>query len=635
MKRLQYIVSILFLTVVFASFGQTFSEESLRARLDTMAKSHPGLNNEVQLNVSSLPLAELVNSIAFENNLNISVDPNINQLISYNFYDAQVKDVLVFLYLNFQVEYEFVGSIISIEIRAKKEKPVVVEPPKPIDVAYNSANKFLSLNLKNDTLWKVTEEITRQSGINFVVDPEVRDQAVNAYLLNRPNEQVLDMFAKSNNLTLTQDEDYFRLSKGDPNQKQANNSNSSNRGGTYKSNSKNGDFVLTTNDVGTIDVFARNVDLGELVQAAAEETGVHYVLYSNLQGKVNLDIQDVRFDELIATVFEGSPYSMKTQDNIYVMGESNTGTLRKTQLIRLENRTIESVQTALPADLIKGVEVKEFEELNGLIVTGTQDQISVLADFISQIDVVVPMVQIDVMLLTTEKSSTVSTGITAGISDTPTETSGTIFPAPNLTLGSESINNILNAISGFGLVNLGQVTENFYMTLDAMESNNMLDIQSTPKISTLNGHEATISIGRTTYYEQVQVNVQTSVTQQGVVQSRQWQSIDANLSVSIKPFVSADEHVTLTITVEQDDFDGFIAEGAPPNIATQTFESMVRVKNGEMILLGGLEDKRKNDSGSGVPLLSRIPGLKWLFSGRTKSREKSKLHVLIRPVVTY
>ncbi|XOV67599.1 MAG: type II secretion system protein GspD [Fluviicola sp.] len=634
MKRLHHIITMISVLATFGLSAQSFSEESLRAQLDTMAKSHPGLNNEVQLNVSSLPLAELVNSIAFENNLNISVDPNISQLISYNFYDAQVKDVLVFLYLNFEVEYEFVGSIISIEIRKEKEKPVVVIPPKPIDVKYNNANKFLSLNLKNDTLWKVTEAITQQSGINFVVDPEVREQPVNAYLLNRPNEQVLDMFAKSNNLELIQEEGYFRLAKNtQPAGKQSNGNQG--RGSSYQPNSKNGDFILTKNDVGTIDVFARDVDLAALVQAAADETGVHYVLYSNLQGKVNMDIQDVRFDELIKTVFEGSPYSMKMQEDIYVLGESNTGTLRTTKLIRLENRTIESVQTAIPADLTKGVEVKEFEELNGLIVTGTKDQISILADFVSQIDVVVPMVQIDVMLLTTEKSSTVSTGISAGISSTPTETSGTVFPAPNVTLGSESINNILNAISGFGLVNLGQVTENFYVTLDAMESNNMLDIQSTPKISTLNGHEATISIGRTTYYEQVQVNVQTSVTQQGVVQSRQWQSIDANLSVSIKPFVSADEYVTLTITVEQDDFDGFIAEGAPPNIATQTFESMVRVKNGEMILLGGLEDKRRNDTGTGVPILSRIPGLKWLFSSRSKSKEKSKLHVLIRPIVTY
>jgi len=156
MKRFKYILPILFLFGAFSLSAQKFSEETLRTRLDTLAKNHPGLNNKVQLNVSSLPLSELVNSIAFENNLNISIDPNINQLISYNFFDAQVKDVLVFLYLNFEVEYDFVGSIISVEKRLKKAEPIVVETPNAIDVKYNKSNKFLSLNLRTDTLWQVT-----------------------------------------------------------------------------------------------------------------------------------------------------------------------------------------------------------------------------------------------------------------------------------------------------------------------------------------------------------------------------------------------------------------------------------------------------------------------------------------------
>lgn len=633
MRKMKNIVLIVFVVLSFGTMAQQFTEETLRTRLDTMAVKHPGLDNKVQLNVSNLPLAEFVNSLAYENSLNISVQPSLNDLISYNFYDAQVKDVLVFLYLNFDVEYRFIGSIIAIEKREEPETPVITAQPKEVDVKYNNANKFLSLNLRNDTLWQVTEAITKASGMNFVIDPELRDKQVNAYLLNRPHEQVLEMFAKSNGLQLVQEEDYFRFSKGTP-EAQARN-NPKERGSNYESLSKSGDFILKKNDVGTIDVFARNVDLGALVQAAAEETGVHYVVYSALQGKVNLDLKDVRFDELMRKVFKSTPYSMKYEEDIYVIGESKEESLRATELIRLENRTIESVQTALPKELINGLEVNEFQELNGLIVTGTPDEISALKAFISTIDVVVPMVQIDVMLLYSQRGATVSTGISAGISETPVETSGTVFPGVDVTLGSQSINNILNAISGFGVVNLGQVTENFYVSLSALESNNVIEIESTPKISTLNGHEANISIGETTYYQETQVNVQTSVTNSGVVQSRQWKPIDANLAVTIKPFVSADEHVTLTISVEQDDFSGQSDPTAPPNITTQTFESMVRVKNGELILLGGLEKKQKNDSGSGVPFLSRIPGLKWLFSSRTKAREKSKLHILIRPTVTY
>ena len=632
MKRLHYILLVCIALMTHVVAAQTYSEESLRTELDTMAISHPGLNNEVQLNVSSLPLSELVNSIAFENNLNISVDPKIDQLISYNFYDAQVKDVLVFLYLNFELEYEFVGSIIAIEKRVPPIEPEVIVPPKELDISYNNANKFLSLNLRNDTLWQVTEKITQLSGINFVVDPSVRMQAVNAYLLNRPSEMVLEMFAKSNDLDLIPEADYFRLTKSaapkeknDPRQLQNN-----------TANQQSDDFILNKNEIGTIDVFARNVDLARVIQAAADETGVHYVLYTNLQGKVNLDVQDVRFDQLVKTVFNGTPYEMQLQDGIYVMGESQSGTLRRTELIRLENRTIESVQTALPADLTEGVEVKEFPELNGLIVTGTRDQIRMLADFISQIDVVVPMVQIDVMLIRSSRSSSVDTGIKAGVRDKPVETSGTVFPGLDMTLGSQSINNVLNSISGFGVVNLGQVTENFYITLSAMENNGMLDVESTPKISTLNGHEAKISIGETIYYRQEVVNVQTNQINPNLIQSRTWEELEANLSVTIKPFVSADEHVTLTVAVENNDFGEQISLEVPPEISTQNFESMVRVKNGEMILLGGLERKSKSQNGSeGAPWLSRIPVLKWFFTNTSKSKEKSKLHILIRPTVTY
>ena len=633
MRRIQIILLFLMLAFFQNAEAQKYTETTLRKVLDSLSEKHPGLNNELQLNVSSLQLSELINSLALENNLNISIDPTIKELISYNFFDAQVKDVLVYLYLKFELEYEFIGSIISVNKRLKS-KPKV-KPKRKIDIKYNSANKFLSLNLKNDTLWKVAEELTKITGRNFVIDPKVRNRKVNAYFLNRPIEQVLDMFAKSNELELTQDNNFFLIANSDPSKKKNEDKEEKEKLPNYQSKIKSGDFRIKKNSVGTLDIFANQVELADVIQAAADETGVHYLLHSDIKGKANLDVVDLRFDELVEMLFNGTSYSIKENDGIFVLGENKIEGLQTTELIRLENRTIESVKNAIPSELTTGVEVKEFEELNALILTGSNRKIDVLKEFISSIDLVVPMVEIDVMLLFSERGSLVSTGINAGLKDSPTTTNGTIFPGLNMELGSNTINNILNAISGFGLVNLGQVTENFYVSLNALESNNVITIESTPKISTLNGHQASISIGETTYYQETQVNVQTSVTNQGVLQSKRWKSIDANLTVTIKPFVSADEHVTLTISVEQDDFNGQGDPTAPPNLSTQTFESMVRVKNGEVILLGGLEKKRKSDSGSGVPLLSRIPIIKWFFSSRKKDKSKSKLHILIRPVVTY
>jgi type IV pilus assembly protein PilQ len=628
--KIRLYITYLVLLMTSVAYGQNYNEQQVRSILDSLGQKHKGYNNAVQLNVTGLALSELINSMALENNLNLSVDPGLSQLISYNFFDAQVKDVLVFVYQNFDVEYRFIGSILSVQKRAKDQPKQPVFAPKTPEMAYNASNTFLSYDLKADTLWRVAEQITKLTGKNFVVSPDVRNKQINGFVQNRPLEQSLEMLAKANLITIKKEDDYFYVGPADPEM-----SAPVGKGNSSKAPLKTDNFSIILNPEGNLDVSASNADLASVIISAAAEKGIHYVFYTIPEGKTSLELKNVTIDQLLQHLLSNTKYSFSKDKELYLIGEQKQEGVRQSTLIRLENRTIESVKTALPKELTAELEISEFVELNGLIVTGTDRRIEELRRFIGQIDVVVPMVQIDVMLLYSKTGSSTKTGIKAGLKNTPTQTQGDVFPGLDMQLGSQTINDLLNAISGFGIVNLGQVTENFYVSLQALESNNIISIESTPKVSTLNGHEASISIGETTYYQETQVNVQTSVTNQGVLQSRMWKSIDANLSVKIKPFVSADEHVTLTIKVEQDDFSGKIDPSSPPNISTQNFESLVRVKNGEVILLGGLEKKKKNDSGSGVPLLSRIPILKWFFSSRVKEREKSKLHILIRPTVTY
>ena len=68
---------------------------------------------------------------------------------------------------------------------------------------------------------------------------------------------------------------------------------------------------------------------------------------------------------------------------------------------------------------------------------------------------------------------------------------------------------------------------------------------------------------------------------------------------------------------------------------TGIFESLIRVKDQEMILLGGLEEKNVRDTRSGLPLLSRIPLLRWIFSSRQKTNSNSKLNIFIKPTIIY
>jgi type IV pilus assembly protein PilQ len=99
--------------------------------------------------------------------------------------------------------------------------------------------------------------------------------------------------------------------------------------------------------------------------------------------------------------------------------------------------------------------------------------------------------------------------------------------------------------------------------------------------------------------------------------------------------VSGDDNITLDIEAEFSDFIPPEIEDAPPGNASRKFVSQIRILNRETILLGGMEEVSDEKLHSGVPILSRIPVLKWLFSSNTTSKTDSKLLVMIQPEIVY
>ncbi|MEX1193172.1 MAG: type II and III secretion system protein [Brumimicrobium sp.] len=622
----------------FSTIAQlTYTSEQLSDKLDSMSNNQSGLNNEVQLNVSNIEMVDLLNSIGLENNLNLSVDPNLVQLVTYNFYDVPVKDVFTFLYRNYDIQIEFVGSIISFKNKPKVQKT----PPKYIrkepDVKYNPENEFLSVDLSNDTLQFVVHEITELSGKNIVIDNKIKNNPVSGYFVNRPIDEVLEMVASANGLVFEDKNNTFYLNEEE-------NLNANNRGGNNsRRNTRNNNqslldkenFQLTNNNDGTLSIDADEVPIRDIMMLAAKELQEHYFLYDIPEGNITLSSSSISFEKLLHKLLNGTPYSFEKEDRVFIIGEQNSESLRQTELIKLEYRTVENIMELIPKELVNGLEIFEFLELNGLVVSGSSRRIKELKNFLYAIDQVVAMVQIDIIILYSQKGSDLATGIKAALDAENQETSGEVFPEYDMNFNSTSLNAIIDALNGFGNLNLGKVTSDFFVSLQALESNNVVETESTPKISTLNGHQASISIGEQRYYQEERVQVSNVVGNANVQNSRIWKQIEASLEVEIKPFVSSDEHVTLEISVGQNDFGEQVDPTAPPNKTTQTFQSFVRVKNGEVILMGGLEKKSSRDTGSGVPILSRIPILKWFLSSRSKSKEKSKLHILIRPTVTY
>ena len=297
--------------------------------------------------------------------------------------------------------------------------------------------------------------------------------------------------------------------------------------------------------------------------------------------------------------------------------------------------TAEAIVNILPDEVVADLDIKIDYELNSFLVSGPAANINRFKRFIQEIDKPVPVVLIEVMIIEVRKSATVETGISWGIGDEPVETSGALFPQADITLGAKTVNKIIGGFDGFGSFNIGKVVPEFYATIKAMEANGNIKIRSTPKLSTLNGHRANLSIGETTYY------VVTSQSFYGsqipsTSEIRNYLPIDAELAVSIKPLVSGNGQVTLDINVIQSDFSSDRIEAdAPPGLTSREFSSIIRMQNQDLAILGGLEEKVKNDSGSGVPFLARIPIIKWLFSQRRREDSKQKLTILIKPTVIY
>ena len=639
-KKIVIGICILFSSLLFSQV-QTQTLEEL---FDEVAKERKGLNEITELDVSGLTLFEIITSLAEEHRLNVSVDSGLTEMVASNFFDVKVKDVYLFLVNKYNLDVGYLNGIITFKKREIIKEAPKEKPRKQIDITFNKANEFLSVKLKNDSLPLVAERITELSNTNIVLAPEVKSMKVSAYIINRPFDQVIEMIAKSNQLVSSIDENgFYFLSKDiEVDTPVSQRRTSPNRRGasrnTRNSNNTSGELEMTLNEHGFLNIRAYEADATTIISKASDLLNINYFMYDKPDEIIaTFYSSSMTFEDLLNHVFKGKRYTFKKSEDLYLIGLQTTEGLRATELIQLENRTIESVLNTLPKTFVQDVEMQEFVELNGILISGSKPILEELKLVIRQLDKVVPLVQIEVLIVQYQKSYDIQTGIQGILSNDGggVSTEGVLFPSADATVNSTSLNKLIDAFNGLGIINIGKVAENFYANLSALENNSIIKLKSTPKIATLSGHKATVSIGETSYYFEQTNRLINSGINDNILQSGQWKPTEANLSVDILPYVSKDEYVTLNIVVEKSAFLGRAGENAPPGKSTQKFESLIRVKNNEMILLGGLDELEKENSGSGTPFLSRIPIISWFFSSKRKAKEKSKLHVFIKPTVVY
>ena len=116
-------------------------------------------------------------------------------------------------------------------------------------------------------------------------------------------------------------------------------------------------------------------------------------------------------------------------------------------------------------------------------------------------------------------------------------------------------------------------------------------------------------------------------------ESYQWKNVEANLSLDITPYVSLDSCITMQIDLTQSEFTEREDKDAPPGTTTRSFVSIIKVRNEEMVLLGGIERNMSSRVSTGLPFIARVPILRWLFGSSSKKVSTQKLNVFIKPTI--
>lgn len=299
----------------------------------------------------------------------------------------------------------------------------------------------------------------------------------------------------------------------------------------------------------------------------------------------------------------------------------------------------------------------------GLVtVTGTAPQIERVSRYIDELhDRLQSQVMIDVSILTVRHSQGQTTGVdwnqlynlqNVAIktrSTTTTSSSGINTNDTTTIMADSPINFQQGSASGVSILGVGHKSDVGYAinifsqgvsltrVIEFLQSYGDVTSVSNPKVLTLNNQPAMISVGNIIRYRKSTV-FQTSGSNTGTNTNTdtEYPSVFAGVLLDITPSVFNDEimlkiNPSITQTKSTDVENASTALETPPNLSTNQLSSLVRVKDGEKIVLGGLISKSNQKKENKVPLLGDVPLLGYLFSYNADVESTDEMVIVITP----
>ena len=171
-----------------------------------------------------------------------------------------------------------------------------------------------------------------------------------------------------------------------------------------------------------------------------------------------------------------------------------------------------------------------------------------------------------------------------------------------------------------------------------------VQVLSTPLVMALNNQTAIVKIAENRVFFTSEVRTETNETTIERNVQTKLHTVPVGLILLVTPSVAADDEIILKIRPTVTRESGFVVDPNPelasagvvsriPEIAVREIESVLRLRSGEVAVLGGLMREEAREDTAGVPVLSRLPGIGAAFRYRDRNRDKTELIVFLRPTV--
>ncbi len=393
----------------------------------------------------------------------------------------------------------------------------------------------------------------------------------------------------------------------------------------------------------------QNVDVRRLLQVIGEFTGMNMVVSDSVGGAITLILKDVPWDQALDIIMQQKGLDMRKNGNVILIApREEIATKEKldfesrAQIGDLEPLQTESFQmNYIKAEAVQKLLVDPKQTLlskrgsallddrsNMMFVKDTPSRLDDVRAMIAKVDVPVRQVMIEARIVEAGDSFAKNLGVRMIWNQTDRAGAVTVGGGQNFSgqLNSAALVNLPatprsgtpGALS-FTLFNVAQ-TQFLNLEVSALEADGRGKIISSPRVMTANTVEAIIEQGTEIPYQQATSSGATSVTFR-----------KANLSLKVKPQITPDGKIVMSLDVNKDTPSALPTGGAGLAIDTKHVKTEVLVDNGGTVVIGGIYTQTISNTTTRIPFLGDLPYVGWLFKNREIIDNKTELLVFITP----